>query len=104
MQVIGMRVLVALDELPTASAGGIVLPETLARAHREKAEQGVVLQVGPGCLNRKGVPIRPEVEVGDRVLVKRFMGDEFVVNGHRGAFVNGDPRDPKQYGFLAVLT
>ena len=101
---VGMQVLVALEELPMTSAGGIQLPENLARQSRERAEQGVVIAVGPGALNREGIALRPEVAVGDRVVVKRFLGTEFTLDGRRAAFVNGDPRaDPHQCGILAVL-
>ncbi len=62
---------------------GIVIPDTA----KEKPQEGKVVAVGPGkygtCLpaGRKGELIKPEVKVGDRVLYKRYGGDEIKIEG-----------------------
>lgn len=62
---------------------GIVIPDTA----KEKPQEGKVVAVGPGkygtCLpaGRNGELIKPEVKVGDRVLYKRYGGDEIKIEG-----------------------
>ena len=53
--------------------GGIVLPDTA----KEKPRQGEVVAVGPGRWDtdgKKRIPV--DVKVGDRVIFKKWGGDE----------------------------
>ncbi len=68
-------VLVELDPEPQM-AGNIHLPENLRVPTREKGQLATVLAVGPGRYTRRGRLVRPEVEVGDHVLIRRFCGTE----------------------------
>jgi chaperonin GroES len=50
---------------------GIVIPDTA----KEKPQEGRVVAVGPGKME-KGELVKIDVKVGDRVLYKRYGGDE----------------------------
>ncbi|MGB2695915.1 MAG: co-chaperone GroES [Dehalococcoidia bacterium] len=63
-------------------SSGIVIPDTA----KEKPQQGEVIAAGPGRLDEGGKRIALEVAVGDRVLYKKYSGqeikldqDEFIV-------------------------
>jgi len=56
---------------------GIILPDT---AEKEKPEQGKVIAVGPGKLNKAGIRIPLEVKEGDIVLFKKYGPDEIKFN------------------------
>lgn len=58
-------VVVLLDEVPTESEGGIVLPESSIKPSKE----GVVIAVGPGIQRKNGVFSPTQVRRGDRVIV-----------------------------------
>lgn len=53
-------------------ASGIVIPDTA----KEKPQQGEVVAIGPGRLDENGNRIAMEVAVGDRVLYKKYSGQE----------------------------
>lgn len=57
-------------------ASGIVIPETA----KEKPQQGEVIAVGPGKRDDKGQRIPMEVRAGDRILYKKYTGQEVKVN------------------------
>lgn len=54
---------------------GIVLPDTA----KEKPQMGQVMAVGPGVTNDKGVIIPMAVKNGQKVLYKKWGGDEVKV-------------------------
>ena len=60
------RILVRRDA-PVKEIRGFLVPE----AHQEAAMEGTVVAVGPG---REGKPLK--VQVGDRVLISRYAGNE----------------------------
>ncbi len=67
------RVIVEPVERDETFAGGeLVLPETA----KEKPQQGVILEAGPGRLDDNGNRIALEVQVGDRVLYAKYSGTE----------------------------
>ncbi len=76
IQPLGNRVLVELKKKETATASGIVLPET---GDKQKAE-GVVVAVGPGKMLENGNRAKMEVQVGQTVLLKSWGGDEVKLN------------------------
>ena len=55
---------------------GIVIPDTA----KEKPQQGAVIAVGPGKRDDKGQRIPMEVRAGDRILYKKYTGQEVKVN------------------------
>ncbi len=63
----------------TTSPSGIIIPDT---AKKEKPEQGIVLEVGPGKWDEDGEKRLPlEVKVGDRVIFSKYGYDEVKVDG-----------------------
>lgn len=74
---LGDNVMVKRLEPETATAGGIVLPDTA----REKPRQGRVLSVGDGHLLPGGQRAPHQVSEGDRVLFESWSGTEVTVNG-----------------------
>ncbi len=61
-------------EAGTTSPSGIIIPDS---AKKEKPEQGIVLEVGPGKWDEDGEKRIPlEVKVGDRVIFSKYGYDE----------------------------
>ncbi len=67
-------VLKAIKEEPSKS--GILLPDT---AEADKKEQGEVIAVGPGKLDKDGNRVAMEVKVGDKVIFKSYGPSEVKV-------------------------
>lgn len=61
------------DRLPS----GIVLPDSA----KEKPQMGQVMAVGNGGTDDKGNPVKMVVKVGDKVMYKKWGGNEIKVNG-----------------------
>ena len=62
--------------------GAIELPDNIGRySVGGKTERGVVKAVGPGKINSKGVLIQPEVQPGDKVVIKKTMGTQMHGSG-----------------------
>ncbi len=57
---------------------GIILPDTV---DKEKPEQGEVIAVGPGKLDKDGTRVPMSVKVGDKVVFKKYSPDEVKVAG-----------------------
>ncbi len=57
--------------------GGLYIPDTA----KEKPQQGEILAVGPGKLSDEGTRIKPDVEVGQKVLYGKYSGTEVTVDG-----------------------
>ena len=74
---LGDRVVVRRVKDEQKSAGGIIIPETA----QEKAQEGVIVAVGPGALNDLGKRIPPEVKPGDFVLFGKWSGTEVKIDG-----------------------
>ncbi|HEY5600329.1 MAG TPA: co-chaperone GroES [Candidatus Manganitrophaceae bacterium] len=64
---------------------GIVIPDTA----KEKPQEGKVVAVGPGK-TEKGETVKPQVKVGDRILYKRYGGDEIKIEGKDYLMVSAD--------------
>lgn len=79
------RILVEPVEESTATASGIVLPDT---ASKEKPQKGKVLAVGPGKLNEDGKRIATTVKVGDTILYTRYGPTEVKIEGKEIYFLN----------------
>jgi chaperonin GroES len=57
------------------TASGIVLPDTA----KEKPQIGEIMAVGPGTVNEQGKQIPMMVKVGQKVLYKKWGGNEVKV-------------------------
>ncbi|MCX8008788.1 MAG: co-chaperone GroES [Patescibacteria group bacterium] len=69
----------AEDTLPS----GIVLPDTA----KDKPQMGEVMAVGPGALNEDGEVIPMAVKVGQKVMYKKWGGNEVKVQGEEWIIV-----------------
>ena len=67
------------DTLPS----GIVLPDTA----KEKPQMGQVMATGPGTTDEKGNTVKMVVKVGDRVMYKKWGGQEIKVKGEEWMIV-----------------
>jgi chaperonin GroES len=70
---------VVVEALPAEekTKGGIVLPE----AAKEKPQQGKVIAVGPGRMNRDGERVPPNLKKGDTVVYGKYSGTDVKVEG-----------------------
>jgi len=71
---------------------GIVIPDTA----KEKPQEGKVVAVGPGKKDDEGKVIPPSVEVGQKVIYKKWGGNEIKVEGQEMLLV-------KEEDLLAVM-
>ncbi len=69
-------VLVEPSEADAKTASGIILPESA----QEKPAQGTVVACGDEMVIEKGKSIKCPVKVGDKVVYKKWGGDEIKVN------------------------
>ena len=74
---LGDRVLVKRVEEEEKTKGGIIIPDTA----KEKPQEGEVVAVGPGARDEDGDYIKPELNVGDRILFGKWSGTEVKVDG-----------------------
>jgi len=74
---LGDRVLVEASAKEEKTASGIVLPDTA----KEKPQEGTIIAVGAGAVNKDGQRIALEVKVGDRVLFSKYGGTEIKYEG-----------------------
>jgi chaperonin GroES len=75
LQPLNGHVLLRLVEAEEKTAGGIFLPDTA----REQPAEGIVEALPPGG--------SPEVTVGDRVIYKKFVGEEIALDGEKRRLV-----------------
>jgi len=62
---------------------GIVLPDSA----KEKPQTGEVMAVGPGGHDEKGNPVKMTVKVGDKVMYKKWGGNEVKVGSEEWTMV-----------------
>jgi chaperonin GroES len=67
---------VAQEEL---SRGGIIIPDTA----KEKPQEGEIIAMGPGKVNKAGNLVPLEVSVGDRVIFAKYTGSEIKIEGEK---------------------
>src|SRR3989338_8579221 len=80
------NVLIEPLEREQLAASGIVIPDT----SKEKPQEGKVIAVGPGKTTDEGKLIIPAVQVGDRVLYKKWGGNEIKIEGKEYLVVKSD--------------
>lgn len=78
----------AEERLPS----GIVLPDSV----KEKPQIGQIMAVGPGGVDEKGNTVKIMVKVGQRVMYKKWGGNEVKVGGEEWTMV-------EQKDILAVV-
>ena len=68
-------VLIRPLEAETKTPSGILIPDSA----KEKPQVGEIMAVGPGTVNSHGIKIPMNVKVGDKVLYKKWGGNEVKV-------------------------
>ena len=80
------RIVVKRLEQEEKTKGGIIIPDTA----KEKPVEGKVVAVGNGKVQKNG-KVRPvEVKEGDRVLIGKYSGTEFKLDGVEHVILNED--------------
>ncbi len=74
---LGSRVVVKALDREEVTKSGIVIPDTA----KEKPQEGRVLAVGPGGLDKNGNKVAMTLKEGDRVLYQKYSGTEFKLEG-----------------------
>lgn len=77
------NVLIKPLEAEAKTASGILLPDTA----KEKPQIGLVMAVGPGALNENGKVIPMTVRVNEKVMYKKWGGNEVKVQGEEWMLV-----------------
>ena len=57
-------------------SSGIVIPDSA----KEKPQQGEVIAIGPGKRNEDGDRIAMDIAIGDRILYKKYTGQEIQID------------------------
>lgn len=90
----GWRLLVLMLTIPQVTDGGMHLVDDTLEARSMSSPQGVVLSVGPAAYRDRSRfawdgALEPWVEVGDRIIWKRYDLSTFqIANGQRLGFLN----------------
>lgn len=79
-------VLVEPDEAETKTSSGIILPESA----QEKPAQGKVIACGDEMVLENGKVLKCPVKTGDKVVYKKWGGDEIKVGGKELKLVKFD--------------
>lgn len=74
------------EEAETTTASGIVLPDKAG----EKPQSGRVLAVGDDEITESGAKRTSPAKVGDRVVYKKWGGNEIKIDGKEYLFVKFD--------------
>lgn len=86
------NVLIKPLEEETKTPSGILLPETA----KEKPQIGQIMAVGPGGVNDDGKKVPMVVKAGQKVMYKKWGGNEVKVNGEEWLLV-------EQKDILAII-
>ncbi len=78
--------LVEPSEAETKTSSGIILPESA----QEKPAQGIVLACGDDMVLENGKTLKCPVKIGDKVVYKKWGGDEIKVDGKELKLVKFD--------------
>ncbi len=80
------RVLIRRIEEQEQAHGRLIIPDTA----KEKPQQGEVVAVGQGKLDKDGNRIPPVVQAGDRVLFGKYSGSEVKIDGEEFLIMRED--------------
>ena len=70
------RVVVTPVQQEQVLDSGLVIPDTA----KEKPQQGEVIAVGPGKRDDSGGRVPIEIEIGDRILYKKYTGQDIKID------------------------
>jgi chaperonin GroES len=87
------NVLIKPLEAEEKTAGGIILPDSA----KEKPQMGLVMAVGEGLVNEKGIKGKMTVKVGDKVMYKKWGGNEVKMGNEEWTIV-------EQKDILAIVS
>jgi chaperonin GroES len=73
---LGNRVLAKRQEQEQTLKGGIILPDTA----KKKQETAVIIAVGAGKRTEEGKIIPISVEIGDKILMDKYAGQEITID------------------------
>lgn len=80
------RILVTRAEPAETVRGGIIIPDSA----KEKPQEGIVVEVGPGKVDDKGNRVALEVKKGDRILMGKYAGTEVKIDGEEHIIMRED--------------
>jgi len=72
------RIIVERIEEDVQRVGGIIIPDTA----KEKPQQGKVIAVGKGRIEKDGKVTPLDVKAGDTVLFGKYAGQEIKIDGN----------------------
>jgi len=87
------NVLIRPVEAETKTAGGIIIPDS---AQEKQSTVGIIMAIGEGHVSPKGEQEKMIVKVGDKVMYKKWGGNEVKVEGEEWTIV-------EQKDILAIL-
>ncbi len=70
------RVVVTPVQQEQVLDSGLVIPDTA----KEKPQQGEVIAVGPGKRDDSGGRVPIEIQIGDRILYKKYTGQDIKID------------------------
>ena len=82
---LGDNIVVKLLKKEETTASGIFLPETM---DEKKKAEGEVMAVGLGKILKNGQRAQMEVMVGQKILFKKWGGDDVEVDGQEYKIIN----------------
>jgi chaperonin GroES len=83
---LGNRVLVKRLEPEEKVKGGIILPDTA----KKKQETATVVAIGTGKKDKSGASIPFPVEVGNKILMEKYSGQEVTIDGEELIILRAD--------------
>jgi chaperonin GroES len=86
MKPLADKVLIRRLEEPEQKVGGIIIPDTA----KEKPQQGEIIAVGTGRVDKDGKRIPLEVKKGQKVLFGKYSGTEITIVDDEYLFVDAD--------------
>lgn len=87
------NVLIRPTEAQSKTASGIILPDTV----KEKPQVGEIMAVGEGSYDQNGKKVPMTVKVGQKVMYKKWGGNEIKVEGQEWMLV-------EQKDILAIVS
>lgn len=87
------RVIVKPSESEEMTKSGIVLPDSA----KEEPQEGKILAVGPGAIDKTGKNIPMAVKVGDKVIIPKYGASKVKLDGDELLILREDD-------ILAVVT
>ena len=83
---LGNRVLAKRLEQEEKLKGGIILPDSA----KKKQETALVIAVGPGLTSKEGKLQPMPVQVGDKILMDKYSGQEVTLDDEEFVIVKAD--------------